>query len=440
MNYYESVKEQNPKLAVIGMGYVGMPLALAFDKKMPVIGFDTDIDKINLYLQGEDPTGEAGSAAILQSQVEFTNDERRLAEAAIFIVTVPTPVNEDETPDLAYLINASRTVGHYLSAGALVIYESTVYPGVTESVCIPVLEEASALKCGTDFKVGYSPERINPGDLEHTLLNTNKLVSGVDAASLEQATLLYELIIEAKVHKASSIKVAEAAKIVENCQRDINIAFVNELSLLFDRINIDTLEVLEAAGSKWNFLPFRPGLVGGHCIGVDPYYLIHDAKKAGYHLSLLARGRQINNSMAEFITDKTIKLLVQSSKLPQHANIYILGITFKENCPDIRNSKVLDIYRNLLSYGISAKVADPVADELTAHQLYGDSLVSLEDVTEADCIILAVAHDEFFRYSDANIGQLFKQQSNNDERVIIDIKSLCNKKNLTKLGYRYWRL
>jgi UDP-N-acetyl-D-galactosamine dehydrogenase len=427
-------------MAVVGMGYVGMPLALAFAKQADVVGFDINAEKIGLYKQGLDPTGEVGPEEIAKTNVRFSSDESDLDGAAFFVVAVPTPVNPDESPDLEPILSASRVVGRHLSPGSLVVYESTVYPGVTETVCLPLLEKISGLTCGTDFKVGYSPERINPGDKIHRLENIPKIVSAMDTESLEDVAALYEMIIEAGVHRAGSIKVAEAAKVVENSQRDINIAFVNELAMAFDCMGIDTLEVLEAAGTKWNFLNFRPGLVGGHCIGVDPYYFIYEAKKLGYNSRLLAPGRQINNSVADFIADKAVKLLTQTGLSPKNANVYIFGAAFKEDCPDIRNSKVMNIYRTLSTYGISPKVVDPVADQAELQQVYGESLVPLEAVANADCIIFAVAHSVFRSLSFSGICGMFGCPGGDGGRVVLDVKGVCQKKQMLEAGYRYWRL
>ena len=340
MSLYKKIINGEEKIALIGLGYVGMPIAVAFAKKVKVIGFDLNKDKIQKYLNGVDPTNEVGDDAIKNTTVEFTANEKKLKEAKFHIIAVPTPVNQDKTPDLSPVIGASTIVGRNLTKGSIVVYESTVYPGVTEDVCIPILEKESGLKCGVDFKVGYSPERINPGDKVHRLENIKKIVSGMDAESLEEIANVYELVVSVGVHRASCIKVAEAAKVVENSQRDINIAFMNELAMVFDKMGIDTNEVVEAMNTKWNALGFRPGLVGGHCIGVDPYYFVYEAEKLGYHSQIISAGRKVNDGMGEFVADATIKQLVLANKVVKQAKVYILGLTFKENCPDIRNSKV----------------------------------------------------------------------------------------------------
>jgi len=439
MAIYEELLKGNEKLSLVGLGYVGMPIAVAFAKKVKVIGFDLNQKKIELYLNGKDPTNEVGDDAIKATAVDFTSDETRLKEAKFHVVAVPTPVNADKTPNLSPVIGASEIVGRNLTKGSYVVYESTVYPGVTEDVCVPILEKQSGLKCGVDFKVGYSPERINPGDKIHRLENIKKIVSGCDAESLEQIAKVYELVIEAGVHRASSIKVAEAAKVVENSQRDINIAFVNELAMAFDKMGIDTNEVVDAMNTKWNALGFRPGLVGGHCIGVDPYYFIYEAEKLGYHSQIIASGRKINDGMGEFVADAAIKKMIIAGKSPKNAKVVILGLTFKENCPDTRNSKVEDIIKRLKEYGIDPIVVDPWASPEDAMHEYGVTLSSLCEANDADCIVLAVAHNEFKELGLEGMDKLFKAMPNS-EKVVIDVKNVFNKDDLEEKGYTYWRL
>ena len=437
---YEKIVNKQEKISVIGLGYVGMPLAVAFAKKVNVIGYDVNEQKIALYKKGIDPTNEVGDEAIKQTTVEFTSDETRLKEAKFHIVAVPTPINLDKTPNLTPVEAASTTVGRNLTKGSIVVYESTVYPGVTEDICIPILERESGLKCGIDFKVGYSPERINPGDKVNRLETITKIVSGIDEESLNEIAMVYELIIEAGVHKASSIKVAEAAKVVENSQRDINIAFMNELAMIFDRMGIDTKEVIEAMNTKWNALGFYPGLVGGHCIGVDPYYFIYQAEKLGYHSQIILAGRKINDGMGEFVADAVIKKLILADKVVKKAKVVILGITFKENCPDTRNSKVIDIIKRLKEYGIEPIIYDPLADKNDAKEEYGIELVDMKDIKDVDCLVFAVAHDEFKQMSLEKIDTLFGNFDNNNEKIIIDVKSIFDKKAIEERGYSYWRL
>lgn len=439
MNLYEKIIFREEKISIIGLGYVGMPLAVAFAKKVEVIGFDLNEKKIELYKAGIDPTNEVGDKAIKQTTVVFTSEETRLKEAKFHIVAVPTPINSDKSPDLISVESASKIIGRNLTKGSIVVYESTVYPGVTEDVCIPILEKESDLKCGVDFKVGYSPERINPGDKLHRLENITKIVSGMDEESLEEIAKVYELIIEAGVHRAGTIKVAEAAKVAENSQRDINIAFMNELAIVFDRMKIDTNEVVEAMNTKWNALKFYPGLVGGHCIGVDPYYFVYEAEKLGYHSQIILSGRKINDGMGAFVADAIIKKLILTNKVVRQSKVVILGLTFKENCPDTRNSKVVDIIKRLSEYGIETIVVDPQADANDAKHEYGIDLVKLEDIKEADCLVFAVAHDEFKFMSWDKIVNLFKDCSN-EEKVIIDVKSMLDKVKIKKNGYSYWRL
>jgi len=439
MNIYQDLLNGKTKLALVGLGYVGMPIAVAFAKKVPVIGFDLNREKIERYREGHDPTGEAGDEAIRQTTVEFTSDETRLKEASFIIVAVPTPINSDKTPDLAPVEGASVTVGRNLSKGAIVVYESTVYPGVTEDICIPILEKESGLKCGTDFFIGYSPERINPGDKAHRLENIKKIVSGMNPETMEEIAKVYELVIKAGVHRASSIKVAEAAKVVENSQRDINIAFMNELAMVFDRMDIDTREVIEAMNTKWNALGFYPGLVGGHCIGVDPYYFVYEAEKLGYHSQIILAGRKINDDMAGYVADVIIKQMVLANKKVKQAKVLILGLTFKENCPDTRNSKVNDIILHLNEFGIKPLVSDPWADPADARREYGVELTDWTQVTDADCVVFAVAHDIFKSISKEQLDRLFKTVPG-EQKVVIDIKSILNREDYASEDYRFWRL
>ncbi|MEC3884062.1 nucleotide sugar dehydrogenase [Halobacillus sp. HZG1] len=439
MLFYDLVNKRE-KLAVIGLGYVGMPIAVAFGKKVDVIGFDLNEKKIESYKTGIDPTNEVGNEAIKESTVDFTSDEKKLREAKFHIVAVPTPINLDKTPDLTPVEGASKIIGRNLTKGSIVVYESTVYPGVTEDICIPILEKESGLKCGVDFKVGYSPERINPGDKVHTLDKITKIVSGMDNESLEKIAGVYELVIEAGVHRASSIKVAEAAKVVENSQRDINIAFMNELAMVFDRMNIDTNDVVEAMNTKWNALKFYPGLVGGHCIGVDPYYFIYEAEKLGYHSQIILSGRKINDGMGKFVADSIIKQLIIANKVVKQSKVVIYGITFKENTPDSRNSKVVDIISELEDYGIEPLVVDPEADPSEVKREYGIDLININEIKDIDCLVLAVAHEKFKKLNLSDIDFLFKKEISNKEKVLIDIKGLFKESEIEAKGYSYWRL
>lgn len=439
MSLYKDLSDKKEKLSLIGLGYVGMPIAVAFAKKVNVIGFDLNAEKIALYKKGIDPTNEVGDEAIKNTSVEFTADESRLKEAKFHIVAVPTPVNQDHTPDLSPVEGASEILGRNLVKGSIVVFESTVYPGVTEDVCVPILEKYSGLKCGTDFKVGYSPERINPGDKVHRLENIRKIVSGMDKESLEEIKNVYDLVIEAGTFPVSSIKTAEAIKVVENSQRDINIAFMNELAMVFDRMGIDTSEVVDGMNTKWNALGFRPGLVGGHCIGVDPYYFTYQAEKLGYHSQIILNGRIVNDGMGAFVGKAVIKQLVLAGKAPKNAKVAVLGLTFKENCPDTRNSKVNDIIAFLGEYGITPLVADPWASASDAKREYNIDLTDMSNIKDADCVVIAVAHNEFREMSLEDIDLLFKK-CDNSEKVIIDVKSVVDKEKAEKLGYRYWRL
>ena len=439
MSLYEKVVNKEGKIAVVGLGYVGMPIAVAFAKKVNVIGFDLNTNKIDQYKNGIDPTNEIGDEEIRKTAVEFTDDATKLQEAKFHIVAVPTPINADKTPNLSPIEGVSKTIGRNLTKGSIVVYESTVYPGVTEDICIPILERESGLKCGKDFKVGYSPERINPGDKVHRLENITKIVSGMDEDSLEEIAQVYELVVDVGVHRANSIKVAEAAKVVENSQRDINIAFMNELAMVFDRMKIDTQEVVEAMNTKWNALKFSPGLVGGHCIGVDPYYFVYEAEKLGYHSQIISSGRKINDGMGEFIADAIIKKLILANKVVKKAKVVILGLTFKENCPDTRNSKVEDIIKRLNEYEIEPVVVDPYADPTHAKTEYGVDLVPFDMINDADCVVFAVAHDIFRDITMEQIDGMFPVFPN-EEKVIVDVKSILDKEKIEKVGYSYWSL
>lgn len=438
MSLYEKIVSGEEKIALVGLGYVGMPIAVAFAKKVKVIGYDLNSEKIRLYKDGIDPTNEVGNEVIKNTKVEFTSDESRLREAKFHIVAVPTPVNPDHTPDLSPVEGASRILGRNLTKGSIVVFESTVYPGVTEDVCVPILEAESGLKCGIDFKIGYSPERINPGDKVHRLETITKIVSGMDDETLDEVAHVYELVVEAGVHRAESIKVAEAAKVIENSQRDINIAFMNELSIIFDKMGIDTLEVLKAAGTKWNFLNFRPGLVGGHCIGVDPYYLTYKAEQLGYHSQIILSGRRINDDMGKYVAESVVKKLISADLPVKGAKVAILGFTFKENCPDTRNTKVIDIYNELGEYGIVPIVVDDTADASEAKRLYGIEFKTMADVKDMDAVILAVAHDNLKGISKDRMDSLYNP--NNKSRILADIKGILNKSEYTDTDYIYWRL
>ncbi len=440
MSLYDKLRKNEEKLSLVGLGYVGMPIAVAFAKKgINVIGYDLNKEKIDLYKSGVDPTKEVGNEVIKNTTVEFTADEKRLREAKFHIVAVPTPVNTDHTPDLTPVVGASEILGRNLTKGSIVVYESTVYPGCTEDVCIPILEKQSGLKCGVDFKIGYSPERINPGDKVHRLENIHKIVSGMDAESLEEIRNVYDIVIEVGTHPVSNIRTAEAVKVVENSQRDINIAFMNELAMVFDRMNIDTNEVVDGMNTKWNALGFRPGLVGGHCIGVDPYYFTYQAEKLGYHSQIILNGRIVNDSMGRYIADATIKEMIRVGQAPKKSKVAILGLTFKENCPDTRNSKVDDIIKRLNEYGIEPIVVDPWASERDAMREYGVRLTAMEDVKDVDCLIVAVAHNEFKALSLDQIKAMYKK-SKDEEKVLVDVKGLYRVDDLNASGMTYWRL
>lgn len=438
MDLYEKIVKGEEKVSLVGLGYVGMPIAVAFARKIKVVGFDLNEKKIELYRNGIDPTNEVGNEVIKNTTVEFTADPAKLREAKFHIVAVPTPVNDDHTPDLSPVEGASRLLGQNLTKGSVVVFESTVYPGVTEDICVPILEKESGLTCGVDFKIGYSPERINPGDKVHRLETITKIVSGMDEETLDTVAKVYELVVEAGVYKAESIKVAEAAKVIENSQRDINIAFMNELSIIFHKMNIDTKSVLEAAGTKWNFLPFMPGLVGGHCIGVDPYYLTYKAEELGYHSQIILSGRRINDDMGKYVAESLVKNLIKTDAAVKGAKVAILGFTFKENCPDTRNTKVIDIYKELGEYGICPLVVDPAADAEEAKRLYGITFGSLSDVKDMDAVIIAVAHDEFMKLGKEDISSFYAPE--HKQKVLMDIKGLLNRKEYLTEDYLYWRL
>jgi len=433
---YEKIIAHEEKISLVGLGYVGMPIAVAFAKKVEVIGFDLNASKVELYKKGIDPTREAGDKAIQNTTVTFTADEKMLQDAKFHIVAVPTPVKEDHTPDLTPVKSASEILGRNLKKGSVIVYESTVYPGVTEEICIPILEQQSGMKCGIDFKVGYSPERINPGDKVHRLETIRKIVSGMDDETLDVVAEVYELVVEAGVHRAESIKVAEAAKVIENSQRDINIAFMNELSIIFNKMGIDTQAVLNAAGTKWNFLKFYPGLVGGHCIGVDPYYLTYKAEMLGYHSQIILSGRRINDDMGKYVAENVVKKLIAADKAIRSVRVAILGFTFKENCPDTRNSKIMDIVNELREYGIEPVISDPVADADEAKRLYGVQFVKKNEIKNMDAVILAVAHEEFRNLRRKDLDALY----GTGKKVLIDVKGLLNREEYEVAGYSYWRL
>lgn len=440
MSIYEALIKKEEKLALVGLGYVGMPIAVAFAKKgLNVIGFDLNEKKIEQYKSGIDPTLEVGDDVIRKTTIDFTTNQEKLKEAKFIIVAVPTPVNTDHTPDLTPVIGASEIVGKNLTKGAYVIYESTVYPGCTEDVCIPILERESGLKCGVDFKIGYSPERINPGDKVHRLENIKKIVSGCDKESTKEIKKVYDIVIEVGTYPVSNMRTAEAVKVVENSQRDINIAFMNELAMVFDRMDIDTNEVVDGMNTKWNALGFRPGLVGGHCIGVDPYYFTYQAEKLGYHSQIILNGRIVNDSMGTYIANQAIRKMIEAGQAPKKSKVVILGITFKENCPDTRNSKVDDIIKQLNRYEIEPTVIDPWANEKDALKEYGVNIKPIEEAKNADCVIVAVAHNEFKEMKIADIKKLYKTCSD-DEKVLIDVKGLYNISELKESGMKWWRL
>ncbi len=438
MDLYERLVNRQDKLALVGLGYVGMPIAVAFAKKIDVIGFDFNKEKIEKYKKGIDPTNEVGDEAVKKTTVEFTADPARLRDARFIIVAVPTPVNSDHTPDLTPVEGASRFVGQNLQKGTVVVFESTVYPGVTEEICVPIIEKESGLKCGRDWKIGYSPERINPGDKVHRLNTIKKIVSGMDEETLDTVAKVYELVVDAGVHRAESIQVAEAAKVIENSQRDINIAFMNELSIIFHKMGIDTKSVLEAAGTKWNFLNFRPGLVGGHCIGIDPYYLTYRAEQFGYHSQIILSGRRINDDMGKYCAEQLVKLLIRNDIPVRNAKVVILGFTFKENCPDTRNTKVFDIVKELREYGIEPMIVDPEGDAEEAKKLYGVQFHDLSEVKNMDAVLMAVKHKEFEKFTPADIASFYNPKYRT--KVFSDLKGVFHKKDFQKPEWDYWRL
>ncbi len=438
MSLIDRLQKKNATLAVVGLGYVGLPLAAAFGKKVPVIGFDIHKSKVEQLKQGFDATGELTSADLAATTIQYSTDAAALKAADFVIVTVPTPIDQNNNPDLTPVEKASRTIGQNLKSGAIIVYESTVYPGVTEDICVPILEAESGLKCGDDFKVGYSPERINPGDKVHTVDKITKVVSGMDAETLDQVADVYSLVVSAGVHRASSIKVAEAAKVIENTQRDLNIALINELALIFNKLGIPTRDVLAAAGTKWNFLKFTPGLVGGHCIGVDPYYLTHKAEQIGYLPQVILAGRRINDGMGKYVAEHTVKEMIKAGKVIKGSRVLILGLTFKENVPDIRNTKVVDIIHELSDYGIEVLVHDPMADaEETRHE-YKIELVKLHQVDHVDAIIYAVSHKAFSDLSAARLATICSNGSG--PGVLIDVKSVFNQDEVEAVGLSYWSL
>ena len=438
-NIYQGLIEGTEKLALVGLGYVGMPIAVEFAKHINVIGFDINEKRVNEYANGIDATNEVGEA-IKDTTVEFTADPTRLKEARFLVVAVPTPVNEDNTPDLRPVEGASRTVGQNLAPGSIVVFESTVYPGVTEDICVPIIEKESGLKCGVDWKIGYSPERINPGDRVHTLTTIRKVVSGMDEESAREIKKVYDIVIKAGTFPVSNIKTAEAVKVVENSQRDINIAFMNEIAIICDKLKIDTAEVLAGMNTKWNALGFKPGLVGGHCIGVDPYYLTNISEKLGYHSQIILNGRQVNDSMGAFVADAAIKEMIEAGMAPKKATVLILGLTFKENCPDTRNSKVVDIINRLKEYDIHPIVTDSWADTDVAKHEYGVELTPWDQIPKADCVIVAVGHNEYRNMSMKQLKLLFKEELKDDEKVLIDVKSLYRMDELKASGMKFWRL
>ena len=455
MDLYEKIVKKQEKISVIGLGYVGLPLAVAFAKVADVVGFDISREKVEQYHKGIDATKEVGDKAIQETTAFLTWEEKYLKDCKFHIVAVPTPIRSDKVPDLTAVKSASRTVGRNLTKGSIVVYESTVYPGVTEDICLPILEQESGLKCGVDFKIGYSPERINPGDKVNRLETIVKVVSGMDEESLDTIAKVYELVVEAGVHRAESIRVAEAAKVIENAQRDINIAFMNELSIIFNKLGIDTKSVLEAAKTKWNFLNFTPGLVGGHCIGVDPYYLTYKAEEIGYHSQIILAGRKINDDMGKYVAENVVKNMIKADKPVKGATVAVFGITFKENCPDVRNTKVVDVIDELKEYGVNVKVVDPVADEEDLLHTYSITLSQPEEIKEVDAVIFAVPHEEFKNIELAEVKKLYNSTRNgvyadeaaatseeklSQQDVLVDIKGIFERKEAENMNFLYWRL
>lgn len=434
---FEKLRSKDEKISVIGLGYVGLPVAIEFAKKYDVIGYDIDQEKVSIYQRGIDVTDEVGDEGIKQSTMTFTSDDEMLKQCKFHIIAVPTPINLDKTPNLTPIISASKTVGKHLTKGSIIVFESTVYPGTTEEICIPIIEEHSGLTFGKDFKVGYSPERINPGDKVNTLTKITKVVSGSDDEALRVISDVYASIIEAGVHEAESIRVAEAAKVIENSQRDINIAFMNELSMVFNKMGINTKAVLEAAATKWNFLKFTPGLVGGHCIGVDPYYFTYKAEQLGYHSQIILAGRKINDNMGKHIASNIIKTMVQAKQQVNGAKVAILGLTFKENVGDVRNTKVIDIIHELEEYGVHLLVHDPMTDPEEVYNEFGITLVDENELIDLDVVVFAVPHDMFVnKYTLDNLQHLYK----NNTKILIDVKSLFDQKECENKGFTYWSL
>jgi UDP-N-acetyl-D-galactosamine dehydrogenase len=456
MNLYDALVSRTEKISVVGLGYVGLPLTIAFAQVVDVVGFDISRDKVEQYHKGIDVTKEVGDEAVRNTTAFLTWEEKYLRDCKFHIIAVPTPIKPDKTPDLGPVISASKTVGRNLTKGSIVVYESTVYPGVTEDVCLPILEQESGLKAEADFKIGYSPERINPGDKVNRLETIVKVAAGMDEESTDIIANVYELVVEAGVHRAESIRVAEAAKVIENAQRDINIAFMNELSIIFNKLDIDTKSVLEAAKTKWNFLNFTPGLVGGHCIGVDPYYLTYKAEEIGYHSQIILSGRKINDDMGKHVAENVVKQMIKADKPVKGSTVALFGITFKENCPDVRNTKVVDIIDELKEYGVNVLVVDPVADEEDLFNTYGMTLHKLEDINEVDAVIFAVPHEEFMDaqlddvkklYNHNRIGSntseaaaTFEGDSDCGKHVLIDIKGIFDRRKAEGMNFLYWRL
>ncbi|MCH3950622.1 MAG: nucleotide sugar dehydrogenase [Acidaminococcus sp.] len=436
----EKLASKETKLAVVGLGYVGLPLAVQFSHHYDVVGFDTNEAKIGRYKAGHDVTEEAGDEALRASSVEFTSDEKKLDEACFFVISVPTPLNGDNTPDLTAVREATASVGRHLTKGSIVVYESTVYPGVTEDICCPILEKESGLSCGSDFKIGYSPERINPGDRKHRLFNIVKIVSGMDEETLETIATVYESIIEAGVYRAPTIKVAEAAKLVENSQRDINIALLNEFAMVFSRMGIETKEVIKAMNTKWNALGFYPGLVGGHCIGIDPYYFVYKAETLGYHSQVVSAGRRINNGMAGFVARQVLTMLLKAKIDVCRANIFLLGMTFKEDCPDVRNSRSYDVYEEFNKCGLSPRIVDPCADAEEVERLYGLKLTPMEEVHDADCLVFLVRHEAFRKLTPEQVDAFFRSPKAGQQKVLVDVKGMYERKDFEQKHFLYWSL
>ncbi len=434
----QDISSKKKKIALVGLGYVGLPLAAAFGHTAEVIGFDIHADKVNQLKEGHDATGELTAAELAATKIDYTTDPSRLKEASFIVVTVPTPIDDHNKPDLTPVRSASKTIGQNLSKGSIVVFESTVYPGVTEELCIPILEQESGLRCGVDFKVGYSPERINPGDKVHTVDKIIKVVSGQDAETLETVARVYEMVVTAGVHRAASIRVAEAAKVIENTQRDLNIALMNELALIFGKLGIPTMDVLEAAGTKWNFLRFTPGLVGGHCIGVDPYYLTYKAEEIGYTPQVILAGRRINDGMGKHVAEMTVKKLIHADKIVKGARVLVLGLTFKENCPDVRNTKVVDIIKELQDYGVEVLVHDPLANPAETQYEYGLELVGLDGLAPVDAIVWAVAHRDFEHLTPKDLQRLCT--NGNGLGAVMDVKAVLNKAEVESTGLSYWCL